>query len=100
MKTIHEQRLYSILKSPHLSEKAQSLAENKKQFVFKVVTEATKLEIKLAIEKLFEVKVDSVNVINKMGKVRNFKQRVGKRSSYKKAYVTLKEGDINFIGEK
>jgi large subunit ribosomal protein L23 len=92
-------RLMQILIAPHISEKALRLADNHRQFVFKVVQDATKPEIKAAIEYLFSVKVESVQVARVKGKRKNFGRRPGKRANWKKAYVGLKEGyDINFRG--
>lgn len=92
-------RLMQILIAPHISEKALRLADNHRQFVFKVVQDATKIEIKEAVEYLFAVKVDSVQVTCVKGKRKNFGKRPGKRANWKKAYVGLEEGfDINFRG--
>jgi len=97
IKKVSDERLYNILLAPHVSEKATGLAEKQQQFVFKVVKDATKEEVKQAVEKIFDVKVDAVNVLNTNGKTRNFKQIPGRRKAYRKAYVSLKEGfDINF----
>ncbi|HAI69978.1 MAG TPA: 50S ribosomal protein L23 [Gammaproteobacteria bacterium] len=92
-------RLMQILIAPHISEKALRLADNHRQFVFKVVQDATKLEIKEAVEYLFAVKVENVQVTSVKGKRKNFGRRPGKRANWKKAYVGLEEGfDINFRG--
>ncbi len=92
-------RLMQILIAPHISEKALRLADNHRQFVFKVVQDATKLEIKEAVEYLFAVKVENVQVTRVKGKRKNFGRRPGKRANWKKAYVGLEEGfDINFRG--
>ncbi|RKZ93119.1 MAG: 50S ribosomal protein L23 [Candidatus Parabeggiatoa sp. nov. 1] len=90
-------RLMQILIAPHVSEKALKLADSKRQFVFKVMPDATKPEIKQAVEFLFEVKVKNVQVACVKGKRKNFGKIRGKRSNWKKAYVGLQEGfDINF----
>ena len=91
-------RIYKTLLGPQVSEKATLVADENNQFVFKVVVDATKPEIKRAVEKLFNVKVKSVQVSNVKGKVKRFGQRLGKRSSWKKAVVRLHEGhDIDFM---
>lgn len=96
---MNQARLMKILIAPHISEKALRVADNYRQFVFKVVPDATKLEIKEAVEFLFEVKVDKVRIANVKGKRKTFGSRRGKRSNWKKAYVGLQEGfDINFRG--
>lgn len=92
-------RFLQILLKPHLSEKSTVIAEKHRQFVFKVLQTANKQEIKQAVEMLFNVKVESVRVCNVKGKVRRFKQILGNRKSWKKAYVALQAGhDINFVG--
>ena len=96
---MNQQRLMKVLLGTHVSEKATLVAEKNRQFVFKVLPSATKLEIKSAVEKLFDVKVDAVNVSNVKGKTRKFGNIDGKRKDWKKAYVSLQEGfDINFAG--
>lgn len=98
---INQDRLLQIIHSPSISEKAAIIAEKNRQFAFKVATDATKPEIKKAIELLFEVRVSSVRVCNVKGKIRRFKQMIGRRKGWKKAYVSLKEGfDIDFTGTK
>ncbi len=98
---IKQARLMQILQRPHTSEKTTIIAEKYNQFVFHVVPDATKIEIKQAVELLFEVKVESVRVCNVKSRVRRFKQTIGQRKGWKKAYVALKEGqDINFVGTK
>ncbi|MBT8100019.1 MAG: 50S ribosomal protein L23 [Gammaproteobacteria bacterium] len=93
-----EERLMTILRGPHLSEKSHDVAE-KNQVVFKVRTDATKKEIRQAVELLFEVKVDNVTVLNCRGKLKRYGQNYGQRSLWKKAYVTLAEGSqIDFLG--
>ena len=85
-------RLYQVLKGPHYSEKAQVLGDTLGVQVFKVDVDATKLEIKKAVETLFGVQVESVNTLNQKGKTKRFGRIVGRRSDSKKAYVTLKAG--------
>jgi large subunit ribosomal protein L23 len=94
---MNQERLMKIILSPHVSEKSTTVADQHKQFVFKVLTDANKLEVKHAVELLFSVNVDAVRVTNVRGKTRRFGQIMGKKKSWKKAYVSLKEGqDINF----
>ena len=96
---IREERLLKVLKAPHISEKSTMVTEKQNTIVFKVATNATKADIKAAVEKLFEVKVEAVRTLNVMGKTKRTGARVGKRSDWKKAYVTLVEGqDIDFVG--
>lgn len=94
-----QERLMTILLGPHVSEKSARVAEAANQVVFKVRRDATKPEIKAAVELMFEVKVDDVNVVNSAGKQKRFGQRLGKRSDFKKAYVRLAPGQsIDFVG--
>ena len=94
-----QERLLDIIRAPHISEKSTIVAERDNQVVFKVAVDATKLEIKKAVELLFEVEVDSVRVVNMKGKTKRHGLAVGKRVNWKKAYVSLKEGqDIDFLG--
>lgn len=97
----NQERLLQVLLRPHSSEKGAIIAEKNRQFIFKVLPDATKPEIKQAVELLFGVKVDAVQVSNVRGKARRFRQTTGQRKSWKKAYVALKEGyDIDFAGTK
>ncbi len=89
---ISEERLYEVVRAPHITEKATLLSE-KNQFVFKVAADATKPEIKAAIEGLFKVKVKSVNTLVTKGKAKRFRGRPGQRTDVKKAFVTLAEGE-------
>jgi large subunit ribosomal protein L23 len=94
-----KERLMTILLAPHISEKSARASEQANQVVFRVRRDATKPEIRAAIELMFEVKVDSVNVVNAAGKAKRFGQRLGRRSDFKKAYVRLAEGqNIDFTG--
>jgi len=96
---MNEQRLFKVLLAPHVSEKSTMVAETNNSFVFKVLKDANKAEIKAAVEKLFEVEVEGVRTANVKGKVKRHGQSFGKRSDWKKAYVMLKEGqDIDFVG--
>jgi large subunit ribosomal protein L23 len=89
---MNQHYLMRILQSPIVSEKSTTVADNHKQFVFKVLNAATKRQIKASVELMFNVQVDSVNVLNIKGKTKRFGRFVGKRSDWKKAYVTLKPG--------
>ena len=89
---ITPERMYEVVRAPHITEKATLLSE-KNQFVFKVAPDATKPEIKAAIETLFKVKVTGVNTLITKGKTKRFKGRPGIRSDVKKAFVTLAEGE-------
>jgi large subunit ribosomal protein L23 len=96
---INDERLLKVILAPNISEKATMSAETNNTVVFKVATTATKLEVKAAVEKLFEVSVDGVTTLNVKGKVKRTGARFGRRSDWKKAYVTLKEGsEIDFVG--
>lgn len=96
---MNQERMYQILLAPHVSEKGTLVADEKNQHVFKVATDATKTEVKQAVEELFKVKVDKVCILNVKGKVKSFGGRLGKRSDMRKAYVTLlPDNDIDFAG--
>ena len=90
-RALHQERLLTIIRGPHLSEKAHIAAENN-QVVFKVRTDATKKEVAQAVELLFEVTVDAVQVVNVKGKTKRFQQAKGRRPDWKKAYVKLADG--------
>ena len=95
----HREHLLQVLLGPHVSEKATALAEAGNQVVFKVRGDATKTDIRQAVELLFEVKVERVSVLRIPAKQKRFGQRAGARKSWKKAYVRLAPGqDINFMG--
>jgi large subunit ribosomal protein L23 len=97
--TEHQERLMSVIYTPHLSEKSTIVAEQSNQVVFKVRTDATKAEIRQAVELLFEVKVDDVTVMNCRGKIKRHGGNSGRRAAWKKAYVTLALGSqIDFLG--
>lgn len=83
---------FIVLREPHTSEKSTILADKLKQYAFKVSTDATKLDIKNAVEAIFNVKVEKVTTINVKGKSKRFRGRPGKRSDWKKAYVALQAG--------
>jgi large subunit ribosomal protein L23 len=95
-----EGRLMQVLVAPIVSEKATDVAENNNAITFKVLRDATKPEIKAAVELLFNVKVQAVNVLNQKGKTKRFGKTVGRRDHVRKAYVKLVPGqEINFGGE-
>ena len=89
---MNQERLMHVLLAPHISEKTAMAAESGNQYVFKVARDANKTEIRAAVEKLFEVNVESVRVLNVKGKTKRFKTFLGRRSHWKKAYVRLAEG--------
>jgi large subunit ribosomal protein L23 len=94
-----KERLMQVLLAPHVSEKAARIAESGDSVVFRVRPDATKPEIKAAVELMFEVKVRAVQVVNAVGKAKRFGGRPGRRSDYKKAYVRLAEGQtLDFAG--
>ena len=94
---MNAERLMMVLREPHTSEKATIMADKFKQFTFKVLKTATKSEVKQAVEHIFNVKVKSVSIVNVKGKQKRFKQTTGKRSDWKKAFVSLQpEYDIDF----
>lgn len=97
---MNSERLTKIIVGPVVAEKATRVAENNNQVVLKVLPNANKLEIKHAVETLFDVKVSAVTTTNVKGKVKRTGRILGKRSDWKKAYVTLADGsDLNFLGE-
>ena len=101
---MNQDRLMTIIQAPVVSEKATTLAESERYVAFKVAPDATKQEIKKAVELMFsteskKILVEKVRVCNVKGKKKVFKQRAGKRKNWKKAYVKLREGcDIEFMG--
>ena len=95
----YQERLMMVIIGPHVSEKSTALADASNQVVFKVRPDATKREIKDAVEVLFEVKVGNVTVTNVQGKVKRHGQSKGRQAAWKKAYVRLVPGDnIDFMG--
>jgi large subunit ribosomal protein L23 len=89
---MNDAKLYSVIRAPRVSEKTVRAQEVSNQYAFEVATDATKADIKIAVEKLFDVKVSSVNVVNVKGKNKAFRNRSGRRGDWRKAYVTLAEG--------
>lgn len=95
---MNQERLMQVLLAPQISEKATYIADKNEQVVFRVASDATKPEIKAAVELLFKVQVESVQVLNVKGKVKRFRGAVGRRKGWKKAFVSLKPGqEINFV---
>ena len=98
---MNDERVFQVLKSPLISEKAATLGDASNQHVFRVATDAKKVEIKAAVEQLFDVKVANVRTINVKGKSKRMGMRKGRRKDWKKAYVSLEQGheiDLASIG--
>jgi large subunit ribosomal protein L23 len=96
----NSERLATVLLAPVISEKGTFLADKHEQVIFRVVPDATKPEVKAAVEAMFKVQVESVQIANVSGKVKRFGRFIGKRRGWKKAYVCLKPGqEINFAQE-
>jgi large subunit ribosomal protein L23 len=95
---MNHERLMQVILAPQISEKSTFVADKNEQVVFKVVSDATKPEIKAAVELLFKVQVDAVQVLTVKGKVKRSGKIMGRRKDWKKAYVALKPGqEINFV---
>ena len=95
-KSMSREAMYEIVRSPIVTEKATFVAEKNQQIAFRVIADATKPEIKAAVELLFKVEVESVQVLNRKGKEKRFGRFVGRRRNERKAYVSLKDGqEIN-----
>ncbi len=96
---MNEERLLKIILAPHMSEKAAIAADKRREYVFEVLSNATKPEVKGAVELLFKTEVATVRILNVKTKPRRFGQTLGKSKAWKKAYVTLKPGqEISFAG--
>jgi large subunit ribosomal protein L23 len=96
---MNNERIMKVLLGPHVTEKAAIVGESSNQYVFQVAPDATKPEVKKAVETLFEVEVDAVRVANVKGKTKRTGQRMGSRKDWKKAYVRVKAGQsIDFMG--
>jgi len=96
-----QERLMSVLLGPHVSEKSARVGDSHNQVVFRVRKDADKTEVRQAVEKMFEVKVADVQIVNVRGKQKRFGARLGWRSDWKKAYVRLAPGsEINLAGEQ
>ena len=97
---MNQNRLMTVLRAPVISEKSTFVAEKNEQVVFDVLPDATKPEVKAAVELLFKVQVESVQMLNRPGKVKRFGRVMGRRKDTRRAYVSLKPGqEINFGGE-
>lgn len=98
MSQFSQERLLQVLLAPQISEKATFVAEKNEQVVFRVASDASKPEVKAAVEQLFNVEVKSVQIANVKGKVKRFGRSFGRRKDWKKAFVCLKPGqEINFV---
>ena len=96
---MNKNRLCQVLVAPRVTEKSTQVGEDSNQYVFQVVSDASKSEVKGAVELLFDVNVESVRIVNVKGKNKAFRMRPGKRSNWKKAYVRVQEGQvIDFLG--
>jgi large subunit ribosomal protein L23 len=95
---VARERLINVLIAPHVSEKSARVAGQGGQYVFRVRTDASKPEIKAAVELMFDVKVRSVQVVNQPGKRKRFGRMQGRRSDWKKAYVRLQAGQAIELG--
>lgn len=96
---MNRERLLQVLRAPHVSEKSSLATDADNQVVFKVAPDADKHEIKAAVESLFKVKVTGVSTLNVKGKTKRFRGRPGKRAGWKKAYVSLAEGEeLDLLG--
>ena len=94
---LNQNRLFQVILAPQITEKATYVADKHQQIAFKVRTDATKHEIKAAVELVFKVEVDGVAVLNVKGKTKRAGRVMGRRKDWKKAYVSLKPGqEINF----
>ena len=89
-----------VIRAPRVSEKTARIQEASNQYVFEVASDATKADVKAAIEQMFSVNVQTVNVLNVKGKAKSFRQRAGRRSGWRKAYVRLADGQtIDVMGQ-
>lgn len=86
------EKILGVIRAPHVSEKAARVQEQSNHYVFEVATTATKADVKKAVEDLFKVTVEAVNVVNVKGKQKSFRFRTGRRANSRKAYVKLAEG--------
>ena len=97
---MNNERLFTVLIGPIVSEKSTMIADKNEQVAFRVIQDATKTEVKAAVEMLFKVKVESVQILNQKGKQKRFGRFNGRRSNVRKAYVSLAPGqEINFAQE-
>jgi large subunit ribosomal protein L23 len=91
-KPLGKESLFNVLLAPHVTEKTSMALQNNNQYAFKVRRDATRTDVRRAVELMFEVKVESVQVVNEPGKTRRFGQRTGRTQDSKKAYVRLAQG--------
>jgi large subunit ribosomal protein L23 len=97
----NQEKLMNVLLGPHVSEKAARIGDKHRQVVFRVRRDADKDAVRRAVEKMFEVKVEDVQIVNVKGKSKRFGAKLGRRGDWKKAYVRLAPGsDINFVGDQ
>lgn len=97
---MNDENLFHVILAPHMSEKSSRLADKHRQVVLQVRGDASKPMIKRAVERLFDVQVESITVVNVKGKVKRTARTEGRRRDWKKAYVRLKPGkDIDFLGQ-
>lgn len=99
---MNQERIFKVLQAPHISEKTAYAADLNQQYVFKVAVDATKLEVKKAVEKLFKVSVEGVQILNVKGKVKRNRYGAARRNDWKKAYVRVAAGqsiDLTVVGE-
>jgi len=89
---MNKERMYQIVRMPHVSEKTARLQADSNQYVFEVAKDAAKDEIRQAVEGLFDVRVENVSVVNVKGKSKSFRMRPGRQKSWKKAYVRVQAG--------
>jgi large subunit ribosomal protein L23 len=100
MSATKQERLFNVLMAPIVSEKSTMIADKHEQVAFRVRPDATKQEVKAAVELLFKVQVEKVSILNTKGKEKRFGRFDGRRSNVRKAYVCLKPGqEINFAQE-
>jgi large subunit ribosomal protein L23 len=100
MSSTNQERLYNVLMAPIVSEKSTMIADRSNQIAFRVRPDATKQDVKAAVELLFKVEVEKVSILNIKGKQKRFGRFEGRRSNVRKAYVALKPGqEINFAQE-
>ena len=98
-KPLGREGLMNVLLAPHVTEKTSLALQERNQYAFRVRRDATRTDVRRAVELMFEVKVEGVNLLNRPGKTRRFKNMAGKRNGFKKAYVSLQAGQsIDFTG--
>ena len=94
---MNQERMYTVIREPHISEKTSTMGNDSNQYAFKVATDATKAEIKTAVETLFKVTVEGVSTVNVKGKVKRTARGASQRKNWKKAYVRIADGqNIDF----